>query len=129
MILTLENNLRGGISSVMGDRYIKSDESKKILNIYAINIYGWAMSESLLYYEIEMWLGHPDLYNNELEEILNTSDDSVIGYFVEVDLKSPNIIQETKNFPFCPEIKSIHKDKYIDYMKKIKPKIYTKTKN
>ena len=31
MILLLENNIRGGISSVMGDRYIKSDENKKIL--------------------------------------------------------------------------------------------------
>ena len=31
MILLLENNIRGGISSVMGDRYIKSDDNKKIL--------------------------------------------------------------------------------------------------
>ena len=29
MILLLENNIRGGISSVMGDRYIKSDKNKK----------------------------------------------------------------------------------------------------
>ena len=29
MILLLENNIRGGISSVMGDRYIKSDDNKK----------------------------------------------------------------------------------------------------
>ena len=29
MILLLENNIRGGISSVMGDRYIKSDYDKK----------------------------------------------------------------------------------------------------
>ena len=26
LILTLENNIRGGISSVMGDRYVKSDK-------------------------------------------------------------------------------------------------------
>ena len=31
MILLLENNIRGGISSVMGNRYIKSNENKKIL--------------------------------------------------------------------------------------------------
>ena len=30
--LTLENNIRGGISSVMGDRYVKSDENKKIIH-------------------------------------------------------------------------------------------------
>ena len=28
MILLLENNIRGGISSVMGNRYVKSDENK-----------------------------------------------------------------------------------------------------
>ena len=56
----------------------------------------------------EMWHGHPDLYVNKLEEILNTPDDSDIGYFVEVDLKYPdNIKEETKNFPFTPENKII----------------------
>ena len=33
LILTLENNIRGGISSVMGDRFVKSNENKKILYI------------------------------------------------------------------------------------------------
>ena len=40
MILLLENNIRGGISSVMGDRYVKSDDNKKILYIDANNLYG-----------------------------------------------------------------------------------------
>ena len=31
LILLIENNIRGGISSVMGDRYVKSDENKKII--------------------------------------------------------------------------------------------------
>ena len=44
MILLLENNIRGGISSVMGDRYIKSDDNKKILYIDANNLYGHSMS-------------------------------------------------------------------------------------
>ena len=56
---------------------------------------------------------------NWSEEILNTPDDSDIGYFVEVDLRYHDIIKEkTKNFPFLPEKKVIHKDKYNDYMKK-----------
>ena len=29
MIMLLENNIRGGFSSVIGDRYIQSDENKK----------------------------------------------------------------------------------------------------
>ena len=45
MILLFENNIRGGISAVMGDRYVKSDENKKILYKDAKNLYGWAMSE------------------------------------------------------------------------------------
>ena len=31
MILLLENIVRGGISSVMGDRFVKSDENKEKL--------------------------------------------------------------------------------------------------
>ena len=40
MILLLENNIRGGISSVMGDRYVKPDANKKILYKDAKNLYG-----------------------------------------------------------------------------------------
>ena len=45
------------------------------------------MSQPLLYDEIEMWHGHPDLYLNKLEEILKTPDNSGIGYVVEVNLR------------------------------------------
>ena len=101
MILLLENKIRGGISSVMGDRYVKSDRNKKILYIDANNLYGWAMSESLPYDEIKLDT------NVELEDILNTPDDSDIGYFIEVDLTYPdNIKEKTKNFPFAPEKKN-----------------------
>ena len=31
MVLLLENIIRGGISSVLGDRYVKSDENEKII--------------------------------------------------------------------------------------------------
>ena len=75
--------------------------------------------------------GDPDKYWNWLDEILNTPHDADIGYFLEVDLKYTNDIEEkTKNFPFCPENKIIHKDKYNDneYMKKIKPKNFAKSK-
>ena len=33
----------------------------KILYIDSIDFYGWAMSASLLYDDIEMWHGQPDL--------------------------------------------------------------------
>ena len=129
LILLIENNIRGGVSSVMSDRYVKSDENKKILYMDATNLYGHSVSQFLPYDEIDMWHSDPDKYWNWLEEILNTPDDNDIVYFLEIDLKYPdNIKEKTKHFPFCPENKKINPDKYNDYMNKIKPKNYTKSK-
>ena len=73
---------------------------KKIMYIDANILNGWAMSQTL-----------PDEIkfdrNFKLEDILNTPNDSDIGYFVEVDLKCPDETEEkTKIFPFRPENKS-----------------------
>ena len=76
LILLIENNLRGGISSVIGDRYVKSDENKKILYKDANNLYGHSMNQTLPYDEIKF------NQNVKLEDILNTSDEIDIGYFV-----------------------------------------------
>ena len=68
--------------------------------------------------------------NVVLQEILNTPDDSDIGYFIEVDLTYPDIIKEkTKHVSIAPENKKIIPDNFIDYMKKIKPDTCTQTKN
>ena len=97
MSLLSEKNFRGGISSVMGDRYVKWDENKKIIYADANNLYGHSIFEPLPDDEIKI-----DKIV-KLEDILNTNDDSDIGYFVEVDLTYPNNIKEkTKNFPFAP---------------------------
>ena len=53
LLLLLENNIRGGISSVMGDRFVESNENKQILYIVANNLYGWAMSQYLPTSEFE----------------------------------------------------------------------------
>ena len=107
----------------MGDRYVKSDENKKILYMDAASLYGHSMSQMLPYDEIKF---EKDVC---LEEILNTADDNEIGYFLEVDLNYPDYVKEkTKNFPFCPDNKEITPDKHNDYMNKIKPKNYTKSK-
>ena len=77
-IFLLENNIRGDISSVIGDRYVKSEDNKKFLYGVATNLNGHSLSQMLPYDEIEMLHGHLDLYMNELEEILETPDDSDI---------------------------------------------------
>ena len=92
-----ENIIGGGISFVMGDRYVKSDYNKKILCIDANILCSWGMSESLPYDEIKIDK------NVNLEDILNTPDESDIGYFVEVNLKYPDELKEkSKFFPFLP---------------------------
>ena len=102
LILTLENILRGGIGSIMEDGYVQSDETKKILHVDANILYGWAMSESLPYDEIKFE------GNVKSEEILNNSDDSDIGYIVEVDLKIlDEITEKTKKFPLLSKIKNL----------------------
>ena len=64
-----------------------------------------------------------------LEDILNTADDSEVGYFLEVDLKYPDEIKKkSKNFPLCPENKFSPQDKFYDYMKKMKQDSHTKCK-
>ena len=113
MILLLENNIRGCISSVIGDRYVKSNESKKILYADADNLYGHSMSEPLPYDENKFDK------NVKLEDILNTPDDSDIRYFIEVDLKYPdNKKDKTKKIPFAPVNKKINPEDFSDYMKK-----------
>ena len=129
LILLIENNIRGGISSVMGNRYVKSDKDNKTTYADATNLYGHSMSQFLPYDEIEMWHGDPNKHWRWLDIILNTSDDCEIGYFLEVDLKYPdNIKEKTSNFPFCPENKKINSNKYNEYMKSIKSENYTESK-
>ena len=124
MILLLENDIRGGISGVMCDKYKKSDKNKKILYGDANNLYGLAMSQWLPYDNFKF-----ETESVCLEGILNTPDDSDVGYFLEVDLEYPhNIRQNTKNFPFAPENKTISKDDFGPYMKSILLKNYVSHK-
>ena len=51
MILLLENKVRGGISTVMGDGYVNSDENKKIEYFDANTLYGHSMTQPLSFDE------------------------------------------------------------------------------
>ena len=64
LLLLLENNIRGGISSVMGDRHVQSDENKQILYIDANNLYGWAMNQYLPTGEFEILPPNPCNYTD-----------------------------------------------------------------
>ena len=101
LLLLLENKIRGGISSVMGDRHVQSDENKQILYIDANNLYGWAMSQYLPTGEFEK-LQLPENYSQDqlVEDLLEIPDDNEYGYFIECDLEYPAEIKEKKTFLF-----------------------------
>ena len=66
MVLLFENNIGGGISSIMGNRYVESNDNKRVLFIDANNLYGNSMPLSLLSDESKYDR------NKNLEAILNT---------------------------------------------------------
>ena len=94
----------------MSSRYIKSDESKKILYIDANKLYGHSIS-----------LPYENKFDKKvsLEDIIKTLDDSDNSFFyVECDLKNSETIKEkTKFFPCCPENKISPQDKISDFFR------------
>ena len=91
------------------------------MSIDANNICGWAMSQSLVYDETEIWHGHPFCYADNLDDILMTPNDLDIGYCVEDDVKySDEITEKTKIFSFCPEKKVSPQKKFNEYVNEMK---------
>ena len=96
--LLLENNMRGGPSACMCNRYVKRGE-RKILYADLNNLYGWSMSQ---------YLPNGDFRENKVTRIsfktsLRTPDNAEYGFLIECDLEYPsNIHEKTKNFPFSP---------------------------
>ena len=122
-----ESGIRGGISGVFGDRYIESDNNTVILHVDMNNLYGFAM---LLY----LPTGNFQIYeNNSITEsfiikVLSTHDCSNTSYVIVVDLIYPdNIKYKSKNFPFCPENKTINPDNYTEDKKEHEPKPHRPT--
>ena len=132
LLLLLENKIRGGISSVMGDRFVESNENKQILYIDANNLNGWAMSQYLPtgdFKKIKFGCEHDSVLMNETkEDILNTPDDNEYGYFIECDLEYPVEIKEkTENFPLCPYQTKADPNLFSDYMNSLKQTNYKPT--
>ena len=116
-----ESGIRGGISGIFGDRYIESDNDTVILHVDMNNLYGYAML-------FHLPTGNFQIYENDLiaesfiNRVLNTHDCSNTGYILIVDLIYPDKIKyKSKNFPFCPENKTINPDNYTEYMKEHEP--------
>ena len=113
MILLLGMNLREGISSIVGDRYVNLDENKKYY-LLIFFLYGHSMSQPLSYDEIF------DDRNVKLKDMLNTADNSNIGYFIEVDLFYPDNIKKLSFFLLLLKIKK-NPENVTPHMNKMKP--------
>ena len=77
------------------------NQKKKLLYVDANISYGWAMSKYLPYQEIKFER------SVKLDDNLNTSDKSDIGYFIESDLNYPDNIKQKKTIHLLPKIKNL----------------------
>ena len=107
MILFLENNIRGGICSVMGDRYVKSDESKTIIYIDANTLYGHSMSQPLPYDRNKC------KRSCKLEDILNTPDAFVLSLNTKDFIKDLKNLEEIFDFSKLDKIHELFSKKNL----------------
>ena len=121
LTLLFENKFICGASSVMGHRYVKPDQKKSKIYFDSNNLYGCAMSQSLIHDEIK-FDGH-----NNLADVINNPDGSDIGCFVGCDSKYPDKTKEKRNFfPISPEDENSRQGKLVILWMRLSWKIHTK---
>jgi hypothetical protein len=119
----IERMKRGGLCFVGSKRHVKANNkyiddfdpkkpSDYLMYWDANNLYGWAMSQSLPYKDLEFE------EHKKLEKVLETADDAEIGYIVECDISFPvELHDKFKEFPPCPEDLLPELDWFSDYQK------------
>ena len=119
MHLFIEKGKRGGISYV-SKRHSKVDGDNKFIMYWdANNLYGWAMNQPLPSCDYKF------LTEKEIREFcLNSvSENSSIGYILEVDLKYCSKLHDKHNYyPLCPEKIEISSDMLPKYYSDIAKK-------
>ncbi|XP_065216507.1 uncharacterized protein LOC135842799 [Planococcus citri] len=110
MFYFIKQGIRGGLSQCSKrmasannkymSNYDPSQPSSYLVYLDANNLYGWAMSQPLPTNNFR-WLKS---YEVEYFNLSTKSDDSCVGYILEVDLIYPeNLHNSHKGYPFCPE--------------------------
>ena len=112
--LFLEKGMRCGISYI-SKSYSKSKDNKTIMYWDANNLYGWAMIQYLPH------SGFKFFSQKEIDSFdLNVSENSPIGYILEVDLKYCKELHNSHNdYPLYPERNEISSDMLSKYCKDI----------
>ena len=89
--------------------YIKSNESSYLVYLDANNLYRQAMSEKLRVHGFK-WVNDLSRFNQDF--IINSSENSDIGYFLEEDVEYPKkLFSSYKYLAFLPERKKNRKSR------------------
>ena len=132
--LFIEKRSRGGISYI-AKRYAKANNkymsdydlekaSTFITYLNKNNLYGWSMSEHLLYEKFE-WLENIDKFDvieniDKFDVIFSINEKNDIGYFLEVDLEYPDELHELHNdYPLALQKPAVSSDMLSKYCKKL----------
>ena len=129
MHLFIEKGMRGGISYIAKRHgkannqymlnYDSNKENKFIMYWDANNLYGCAMSQSLPYGEFD-WLTEKEINEFCLDSV---SENSPIGYILEVDLEYPDELHDLHNdYPLALEKLEITQDMLSEYCSDIADK-------
>lgn len=125
--LFFESGVCGGVAMVSNrqavannpqipDSYDVSQPSNFILYTDCNNLYGAAMSQPLPYGDIR-WLS-PDEINSL--DVRNVSDDSDIGYVLEVDLQYPDTLHDLhSDYPLAPVRQRVTPDILSPFSKRL----------
>ena len=117
MLLMFEAGIRGGMcqsthryakaNNKYMKNYDKSIESSYLMYLDANNLYGWAMSEKLPVNGFK-WENYLSKFNENF--IKHYSENSDVGYFVEVDIKySKQLWSSHKDLPILLEGRKLEK--------------------
>lgn len=113
MFTFIESAKRGGIN-IMAQRSVTADNVTKYLAYFDINSsYGYAMLQPLPHSNFK-WIA-PDRFTTD--DILSLADDGDEGYFLKVDLSSPDSLEwhnEHADLPFAPHHYDVNgKERYV----------------
>ena len=125
--LFIEKGLKGRISyickkfSKSNNKYMKNydptKQSKFIMYLDKNNLYDWGINQYLPYSEFK-WLKNIDNF-----DVNSISENSSIGYILEVDLKYPDELHYLRNdYPLAPERLTVSYDTLSNDCKKIADK-------
>ncbi|MEO1765344.1 MAG: hypothetical protein AAFR83_26300, partial [Cyanobacteria bacterium J06629_18] len=121
----VEDMIRGGVSSVFEKRFFKANNQYlDNCDYYDLDTYGVLLDANNLYGGImekfPLPLNNFQTVNTNIEQILQTPNDSDHGFIVEVDLHYPDRLHDGhEDFPLAPTKERIHYKSLSEWQQKL----------